>query len=109
MTFISTSRLAKTLASKVGDDWKSDAAELAKEVPTHAIVLTETDKKWANLPVSTLNDLFHHESALKGDTFRTVFSVVKVEGTTAELVKSYNKSTKKTSSAKGVKGGELVW
>jgi hypothetical protein len=109
LTFISSSRLAKTLGNKVGDDWKSDAAELAKEVPTHAIVLSEVDKKWANLPVTSLNDLFHHEASLKGDTFRTVFSVVKVEGTTADLVKSYNKTTKKASSAKGVKGGELIW
>ena len=109
MTFISSSRLAKTLANKVGDDWKSDAAELTKDVPNHAIVLSEVDKKWAGLPVTSLNDLFHHESSLKGDTFRTVFSVVKVEGTTADLVRSYNKTTKKSSSAKGVKGGELIW
>lgn len=51
--------------------------------------------------------MFHHEPA--GTTFRTSFSVVKVEGATAELVRSYNKTTKKSTSAKGAKGGELIW
>jgi hypothetical protein len=91
----------------VNDDWKSDVAELAKDVPSHAIVLSEVDKKWAATPSTSLNDLFHHEPA--GTTFRTSFSVVKVEGATVDLVRSYNKTTKKSSTAKGAKGGELIW
>jgi len=109
LSFVSHSRLAKTVASKVSDDWKQDAAELNKAVPSHAIVLSEVDKKHAGLKFTSLNDLFHQEGSLSGNTFRTHFSVVKVEGPTAELVRSYNKTTKKSSSAKGVKGGDLIW
>ena len=107
MNFVSSSRLAKNVSTKVNDDWKSDQAELAKAVPMHAVVLSEVDKKWAATPSTSLNDLFHHEPA--GTTFRTIFSVVKVEGSTVELVKSYNKTSKKSVSAKGAKGGELIW
>ena len=106
---MSSSRLAKQLAAKVNDDWKQDLAELAKDVPSHAIVLSEVDKKHAGLKYTSLNDLFHQEGSLTGNTFRTTFSVVKVEGATAELVQSYNKTTKKASSAKGTKGGDLIW
>jgi len=106
---VSSSRLAKNLSAKVADDWKSDAAELAKPVPMHAIILSEVDKKWAATPNTSLNDLFHHDGSLTGNTFRTTFSVVKVEGATADLVKVYNKTSKKSSSAKGVKGGDLIW
>jgi len=84
-------------------------AELARDVPSHAIVLSEVDKKHANLRNTSLNDLFHQDGSLTGNTFRTSFSVVRVEGATAELVQSYNKTTKKASSAKGVKGGDLIW
>jgi len=109
MSFVSSSRLARTLASKVNDDWKQDQAELAKDVPSHAIVISEVDKKHSGLKHTSLNDLFHQEGSLSGNTFRTTFSVVKVEGATAELVQSYNKTTKKASSAKGAKGGDLMW
>lgn len=109
LSFVSSSRLARNLANKVNDDWKQDQAELAREVPSHAIVLSEVDKKHAGLKHTSLHDLFHQEGSLSGTTFRTSFSVVKVEGATAELVQSYNKTTKKASSAKGTKGGDLIW
>jgi hypothetical protein len=109
LSFASSSKLARTLGSKVNDDWKQDQAELAKDVPSHAIILSEVDKKHAGLKQTSLNDLFHQEGSLTGNTFRTTFSVLKVEGPTAELVQSYNKTTKKASSAKGTKGGDLIW
>ena len=101
MTFVASSGLAKSLASKVKDD--------GKNVAGHASVVSEVDKKWANHASTSLNDLFHHESSLTGNTFRTCFQVVKVEGAVNEMVKSWNKSTKKMSSAKGAKGGDLCW
>jgi len=109
MTFVGSSRLAKNLAAKVGDDWKADADELKKAVPMHAVVLSEVDKKWATTASTSLSDLFHHDSSLSGNSFRTTFSVVKVEGPVAEMVRVYNKSTKKSSSAKGAKGADLIW
>lgn len=109
LSFVSSSKLARTLGAKVNDDWKKEQAELAKDVPSHAIVLSEVDKKHAGLKHTSLNDLFHQEGSLTGNTFRTSFSVLKVEGATAELVQSYNKTTKKASSAKGTKGGDLIW
>lgn len=109
LSFVSSSKLARTLGSKVNDDWKQDQVELAKAVPSHAIILSEVDKKHAGLKHTTINDLFHQEGSLTGNTFRTHFSVVKVEGPTAELVQSYNKTTKKATSAKGTKGGDLIW
>lgn len=101
MTFVASSSLSKSLSSKVKDD--------GKNVAGHASMVSEVDKKWANHNSTSLNDLFHHESSLSGNTFRTTFQVVKVEGAVHEMVKSYNKSTKKASSAKGAKGGDLVW
>ena len=109
LAFASSSKIARTLGSKVNDDWKQDQVELAKAVPSHAIILSEVDKKHAGLKHTTINDLFHQEGSLTGNTFRTNFSVVKVEGPTAELVQSYNKTTKKATSAKGTKGGDLIW
>jgi hypothetical protein len=101
LTFVASSSLAKNLANKVKDD--------GKNVAGHASLVSEVDKKWTNTATTSLNDLFHHEGSLSGNTFRTTFQVVKVEGAVAELVKSYTKATKKTTSAKGAKGGELVW
>lgn len=109
MTFVSTAKQAKTMASKVQDDQKADAAELAKATPAHAVVVSEVDKKHAGMPQTSLNDLFHHDSSLTGSTFRTTFNVVKVEGAVQEMVRSYNKAAKKSTSAKGVKGGDLIW
>ena len=88
--------MAADLSKKVSEDWKSDAAELNKDVPSHAVVLSEVDKKHAALPVTSLHDLFHNEASLTGNTFRTTFSVVKVEGAVQDAVKVYDKKTKKS-------------
>jgi len=109
LSFPASSKIARTLGAKVQDDWKQDQAELAGGAPSHAIILSEVDKKHAGLKHTSINDLFHQEGSLTGNTFRTYFTVVKVEGPTAELVQSYNKSAKKASSAKGTKGGDLIW
>jgi hypothetical protein len=108
MTFVPSSRLATDLNKKVTFSWSSDADELKKEVPSHAVVLSEVEKKHATLPVTSLHDLFHNESSLTGNTFRTTFSVVKVEGEVKDLVRIFDKKTKKSSSAKG-KTGEYIW
>jgi len=108
MSFVAQSKLAKSLA-KVNDDHKANAAELEKAVPSHAIVLSEVDKKWASLPQTSLNDLFHADASLTGNTFRTNFSVVKVEGATQDMVRVYNKASKKAVSAKGNKDSNLMW
>jgi hypothetical protein len=51
----------------------------------NAVILTEVDKKHQNLPVTSLDDLFHYsendpELANK-NTFRTTFYVTKIEPT----------------------------
>lgn len=60
MTFISSSKLAKELKSKVHDEKQPDKASLKKGVNMQAAVLTEVDKKHANLPNTPLSELFHH-------------------------------------------------
>ena len=59
MSFMATSKTAKALALQVTDDWKSDKAELEKQVPMRAIQLSDVDAKWSNLPFTTLANLFH--------------------------------------------------
>jgi hypothetical protein len=59
MSFMATSKTAKALALQVTDDWKSDKAELEKQVPMRAIQLSEVDSKWSNQPFTTLANLFH--------------------------------------------------
>lgn len=54
MSFMATSKTAKALALQVTDDWKSDKAELEKQVPMRAIQLSEVDSKWSNQPFTTL-------------------------------------------------------
>ena len=108
LSFHHSSKLAASLSKSVSDDWKADAAELAKAVPSHAIVVSEVDKKHAGLSQTSLNDLFHNEGSLSGNTHRVMLNVVKVEGDVKELVRSYDKKTKKSSSAKGGKG-DLIW
>jgi len=61
------------------------------------------------MEATSLNDLFHSDSPLPGSSFRTVLNVVKVEGAVQDMVRVYNKSTKKTASAKGSKDSNLVW
>lgn len=71
----------------------------------NAVVLTEVDKKHANLPFHSLHDLFHNENDKEigsKDTFRTQFYVTKVEpADVKEWVKQYDKKTKKATSLKG--------
>jgi len=107
MTFISSSRLAAGVA-KVTDDANAEKAELAKPVPSVAITVSEIDKKWAALPSTSLEELFGGK--LTADTFRTSFCVTRVEPSDVkEAVKIYDRKNKKVASAKGAKGGELVW
>ena len=107
MTFISTSRLAGNVA-KVQDDLAADKAELAKAVPSVAINMSDVDRKHANLPLTSLSELFGGKVA--GDTFRTSFCVTRVEpGDIRDAVKVYDRKNKKVTSAKGAKGGDLVW
>jgi hypothetical protein len=108
MTFISSSKLANTVAGKVSDDKSDEKAALkAKEGGLTPVVLTEVDKKHASLPVTRLHDLFH-DSDNSTNTFRTCFYVTKVEpGNLANAVKSYNKSSKSTGSAKS--GSNLIY
>lgn len=99
------SKLAKEVRAKVGDE-KVDKAAITG---VNATVLTEVDKKYAGLPVHSLQDLFHNvetDKEIQGkDTFRTQFYVTKIESADVkEWTKSYDKKTKKTSSFKGQKG-----
>ena len=51
-----------------------------------------------------------HSAESSTTTFRTCFYVTKVEpGSAADAVKVWDKKSKKTSSAKGAKGGDLIY
>jgi len=107
IAFPSGSKFAKEVKAKVADE-KLDKASING---VNATILTEVDKKYANLPVTSLQDLFHNVESDKDlqakDTFRAQFYVTKVEpaGDVREWTKSYDKKTKKASSFKGAKGG----
>jgi hypothetical protein len=106
ITFISASKLAKEVKAKVTDDRAVEKAALKQDVSLSAVILTEVDKKHANLQTHTLQDLFHNvdtDKEISGrDTFRTQFYVTKVEpADVKEWVKSYDKKTKKATSLKG--------
>ncbi len=115
VTFISSSKLAKEVKSKVSDDKSVEKAALKQQMSLNAVVLTEVDKKHANLPYHSLQDLFHHESdkeIASKDTFRVQFYVTKAEPSDVkEWVKSYDRKTKKASSLKGAagKGGDNIY
>jgi hypothetical protein len=73
------------------------------------VVLTEVDKKHANLGYTSLHDLFHSPDT-STSTFRTCFYVTRVDpGSHLEAVKSYDRKNRKASSAKGAKGGDLIY
>jgi hypothetical protein len=109
MTFISSSKLAATISSKVADDKAAEKAALKSKCAMTPVVITEVDKKHHNLPSTTLHDLFHNPDS-STNTYRTCFYVTKVEpGTVAEACKSYDKKSKKSSSAKGAKGGDMIY
>jgi hypothetical protein len=116
VTFVSASKLAKEVKAKVSDDRAVEKASLKQDVSLNAVVLTEVDKKHANLPTHSLQDLFHNADTDKEisskDTFRTQFYVTRVEPVDVkEWVKSYDRKTKKTTSNKGAgaKGGENIF
>lgn len=72
-------------------------------------VLTEVDKKHQNLDTKSLHDLFSTDTS-KTSTFRTCFYVVRAEPSNlADAVQACDKKTKKLSSSKNCKGGELVY
>jgi len=101
MTFTSSSRVASGLA-KVSDDRSGDQAAL-KAGKNVRVTLTEVDKKHAGLQSTSLADIFGGK--LTGNTFRACFYVAKVEpGNLADSVQSYDKKSKKFSSAAAGKG-----
>jgi hypothetical protein len=110
MSFISSSKLASTVSTKVSDDKNVEKAALKSEVSMTPVILTEVEKKHQSLPITPLHDLFHAPEN-NSTTFRTCFYVTKVEpGQVADCVKAYNKGTKKVSSAKGAaKGSDLIY
>jgi len=77
MTFIASSKLAKDIKSKVHDEKTPDKAAIKKGVSMNAVVLTEIDKKYANLQSTPLSELFHHADSdpelQNKSTFRTSF------------------------------------
>jgi len=63
------------------------------------VILTEVDKKYANMPNTSFNELFVYadDPAIANQTtFRSMFSVVKVEpANVCEWTHSFDKKTKK--------------
>jgi len=109
MSFISGSRLESSM-SGVKADKADDMKALAAAVPMTAVHVSSVAAKHANLPVTSLHDLFHNADSLKGDTFRTCFSVIRVNpGNHAEMVKCYDAKSKKASSCKGQKCATCIW
>lgn len=111
ITFISASKLAKEVRAKVTDDRSVEKAALKQDVSLSAVILTEIDKRHANLPTNSLQDLFHNVDTDKDlssrDTFRTQFYVTRVEpADVKEWVKSYDKKTRKATSLKGAAKAE---
>jgi hypothetical protein len=104
LTFISSSKVAASL-SKVANETNTERDALKTSFSTTPCVLTEVDKKHQGLPTTSLHDLFHNPDNAN-NTFRTCFYVTKIEpGNVAEAVKVWNKKTRTSSSAKGVKAG----
>lgn len=99
-----TSKLAKAVAGKCGDTWAADQKELAKDVPQHAIVVSEVDKKHAGVATTSLHDLFHNESSLSGNTHRVTLNVVKVEGDAKDACKIWDKKIQEGCFRQGCQG-----
>jgi len=57
LTFPSYSKTAKELKGKITDEKGADKAALKAKVNYNAVVLSEVDKKWSNLPNTPLHDL----------------------------------------------------
>jgi hypothetical protein len=86
---------------------------LKAKVNMTATILTEVDKKHAHLGNTSLHDLFHQADTdpelAKENTFRTTFSVVKIESADVkEWTKAYDKKTKKATSLKGSAAGKAA-
>ena len=111
LTFVSNSKLAKEIRNKVSDDRKADQAALKDTVSMHPVMLSEVDKKHANLPVTPLKDLFSDDADIaRQTTFRTHFCVSKIEpASVQEFCRVHDKKANKTSSAKGSKGGNYIY
>lgn len=108
MTFIDSSKLASTISTKVSNERNTEKSNLKNKVSMTPVVLTEVDKKHQNLPMTSIYDMFHTQD--NSTTFRTCFYVTKVEPSNhLEAVKSYDKKSKKVSSAKGSKGGDYIY
>jgi len=108
MTFISSSKVASAL-SKVENDKNTEKNALKSKTSMAPVILTEIDKKHSGLATTSLHDLFHAPDN-STSTFRTCFYVTKVEPSNlADCVKTWNKGSKKASSAKGAKGGDLIY
>ena len=107
--------MSKEIKSKVHDEKTTEKESLKKNDNLHAVILTETDKKYAGLPNTTLYDLFHYADndpeLSNKTTFKTTFYVTRIEpGDTKEWSKAYDKKTKKASSAKGAaKGSGFIY
>jgi len=113
LTLGGASKLGKELKSKITDD-KASKDAIKQKVQYNAVTLSEIDKKWANLPHTPLQDLFHQADSdpelAKETTFRTTFSVAKVEpGNVTEWTKAYDKKSKKatSNSSKGAAGQQI--
>lgn len=108
MTFLSSSKLASTLSKVTNDNTYEKTAIKGPGTSMTPVVVTEVDKKHQGLPTSSLNDLFHGN--VSGSSFRTCFYVTKVEPSNlAEATQLYDKKTKKITSTKGGKGGDLIY
>ena len=107
MTFIGSSKKASDIGSKVSDDRSNEKAALSSDVAMTPVILTEVAKQHANLPVTSLHDLFHSAES-STNTFRTIFYVTKVEpGNAVEACKAWDKKSKKTTlTSKKTAGGD---
>jgi len=108
MTFIGSSKVAASLA-KVSNETQTERSALKSNVSMTPVILTEVDKKHQNLQTTSLHDLFHSPDN-STSTFRTCFYVTRVEpGSCQDAVRSYDRKSRKTSSAKGAKGGDMIY
>lgn len=107
MTFISGTKLGKSLAS-ITDDWSDNKKALAGDAALGtAVYVSEVDRKWANTPYTSLANMF--STATNGETYRTRFCVVRVDpGDSRDAVKSWDSKTGKLSSA-AKSSGDLAW
>jgi hypothetical protein len=76
MTFIHGAKVTKDIKAKVNDDHEKPSKGKTQAA---AVVLTEVDKKYQNMKVTPLHELFHEADSdpelAKETTFRTTFNV----------------------------------